>query len=126
MATHALDHVRSDFDPFDANTRRDPYLTYQRLRGVGPVVRLTKYDIWAVPRYAEIKAVFADHTNFSNAGGSGSSITSSKRLGDPEHHPRSRSADAYAHAQGAGARPVARRDAAARRRVQAQSGHTDR
>ena len=71
MATHALDDVRCDFDPFDGNTRRDPYPAYERLRAAGPVVRLTKYDIWAVPRYAEIKAIFADHTNFSNAGGSG-------------------------------------------------------
>lgn len=71
MATHALDDVRSDFDPFDGDTRRDPYPAYVRLRAAGPVVRLTKYDIWAVPRYAEIKAIFADHVNFSNAGGSG-------------------------------------------------------
>jgi cytochrome P450 len=71
MATHALEDVRSDFDPFDGNTRRDPYPAYERLRAGGPVVRLTKYDIWAVPRYAEIKEIFADHTNFSNAGGSG-------------------------------------------------------
>lgn len=71
MATVALDHVRSDFDPFDENTRRDPYPAYVGLRAAGPVVRLTKYDMWAVPRYAEIKTIFADHVNFSNAGGSG-------------------------------------------------------
>jgi len=37
----------------------------------GPAVRLDKYGIWAVPRYAEIKTIFADHANFSNAGGAG-------------------------------------------------------
>jgi cytochrome P450 len=71
MATLVRDDVRSDFDPFDATTRIDPYPAYARLRAAGPVVHLAQYDIWAVPRYAEIKAIFADHVNFSNAGGAG-------------------------------------------------------
>ena len=41
------------------------------MREAGPVVRLTKHDVWAVTRYDDIKAVFADHINFSNAGGAG-------------------------------------------------------
>jgi 4-methoxybenzoate monooxygenase (O-demethylating) len=71
MTTFVRDDVRSDFDPFDATTRIDPYPAYARMRAAGPVVALPKYGIWAVPRYAEIKAIFADHTNFSNAGGAG-------------------------------------------------------
>jgi cytochrome P450 len=71
MATLALDHARSDFDPFDWNTRVDPYPAYAALRAAGPAVRLDKHGIWAVPRYAEIKTIFADHINFSNAGGAG-------------------------------------------------------
>ena len=71
MATLALDHARSDFDPFGWTTRVDPYPAYTALRGAGPAVRLDKYGIWAVPRYAEIKTIFADHVNFSNAGGAG-------------------------------------------------------
>ena len=71
MAAIALDHVRSDFDPFDPRTRVDPYPAYARLRAAGGVVRLEKYGIWAVPRYAEVKTIFADHVNFSNAGGAG-------------------------------------------------------
>jgi len=71
VATLALDHARSDFDPFDWKTRVDPYPAYAALRAAGPVIRLEKYGIWAVPRYAEIKVVFADHENFSNAGGAG-------------------------------------------------------
>ncbi len=71
MTAVALDHVSSDFDPFDAGTRIDPYPDYARLRAAGPVVRLTKHDVWAVTRYDDIKAVFADHINFSNAGGAG-------------------------------------------------------
>lgn len=71
MVTSALDHAHSDFDPFGRQTRADPYPDYARLRAAGPAVRLDKYGIWAVPRYDEIKAVFADHVNFSNAGGAG-------------------------------------------------------
>ena len=63
MATLALDHARSDFDPFDWKTRIDPYPVYAALRAAGPAVRLDKYDIWAVPRFAEIKTIFADHEN---------------------------------------------------------------
>lgn len=71
MAALALDHACSDFDPFDWKTRVDPYPAYAALRAAGPVVRLDKFGIWAVPRYAEIKTIFADHVNFSNAGGAG-------------------------------------------------------
>jgi len=63
--------VLSDFDPFSAATRADPYADYAALRAAAPVVRLAKYDIWAVPRFAEVKAIFDDPVNFSNAGGAG-------------------------------------------------------
>jgi 4-methoxybenzoate monooxygenase (O-demethylating) len=71
MAAPAGDMVRSDFDPFSAATRADPYADYAVLRAAAPVVRLAKYDIWAVPRFAEVKAIFGDAVNFSNAGGAG-------------------------------------------------------
>jgi 4-methoxybenzoate monooxygenase (O-demethylating) len=71
METLALDHARSDFDPFDWKTRVDPYPAYAALRAAAPAIHLDKYGIWAVPRYAEIKTIFADHENFSNAGGAG-------------------------------------------------------
>jgi len=71
MAVAAATVVTSDFDPFSSETRRNPYATYERLRAAGPVIRLTKYDIWAVTRFAEVKAVLEDHVNFSSAGGAG-------------------------------------------------------
>ncbi|EIG61228.1 cytochrome P450 [Bradyrhizobium sp. U531] len=71
MATSAREYACSDFDPFDWDTRIDPYPAYAELRAKAPVVRLEKYGIFAVPRFAEIKAVFADHVNFSNGGGAG-------------------------------------------------------
>ena len=63
--------IRSDFDPFSPATRADPYGTYAELRAAAPVIRLTRYDIWAVPRFAEVKTIFGDHLNVSNAGGAG-------------------------------------------------------
>src|SRR6201991_5272870 len=71
MAVAAAAVVTSDFDPFSSETRRNPYATYERLRAAGPVIRLAKYDIWAVPRFAEVKSVLEDHANFSSAGGAG-------------------------------------------------------
>ena len=71
MAVADATVVSSDFDPFSSETRRNPYPTYEQLRAAGPVIRLTRYDIWAVPRFAEIKLVLEDHANFSNAGGAG-------------------------------------------------------
>ena len=35
MATMALDDICSDFDPFDARTRIDPYPAYAELRARG-------------------------------------------------------------------------------------------
>src|SRR4030095_9759265 len=63
--------VSSDFDPFSSETRRNPYATYERLRAAGPVIRLAKYDIWAVPRFAEVKAALGGHGHLRRAGGAG-------------------------------------------------------
>jgi 4-methoxybenzoate monooxygenase (O-demethylating) len=71
MATGTAAFVSSDFDPFSPETRRNPYEKYEELREAAPVVRLTKYDIWAVPRFAELKDIFDDPVNFSSAGGAG-------------------------------------------------------
>ncbi len=71
MAAVAATVATSDFDPFSSETRRDPYGAYAKLRAAGPIVRLTKYDIWAVPRAADVKSILEDHVNFSSAGGAG-------------------------------------------------------
>lgn len=71
MPALVLDRVRDEFDPFDAAARADPYPSYARLRAGPAAIRLEKYGIWAVPRFAEIHAIFGDVANFSNAGGAG-------------------------------------------------------
>ena len=39
---------------------RDPYPHYAAMRALGPVVWLPKQKLYALPRYAEVKAVLRD------------------------------------------------------------------
>ena len=47
----------------------DPYPHYARLRRLGPVVWLTRQRVYALPRYAECKAVLRDDTTFISGEG---------------------------------------------------------
>jgi cytochrome P450 len=49
----------------------DPYPHYARLREYGPVVWLTKQRVYALPRYAECKAVLRDDKTFISGDGVG-------------------------------------------------------
>src|SRR5262249_5622922 len=69
MAVAAAAVVSSDFDPFSSEARRNPYATYERLRAASPLIRLANNDTWAVPRFAENKAVLENHPNYTSAGG---------------------------------------------------------
>ncbi len=60
-----------DIDPFSAEFFGDPFPAHAALREAGPVVRLTRYGILAVARYAEVQAVLTDWQNFSSARGVG-------------------------------------------------------
>ncbi len=66
MTTPAL-----DIDPFSADFFEDPFPFHAALREAGPVVRLSRYGILAVARYAEVHAVLTDWRNFSSARGVG-------------------------------------------------------
>ena len=57
----------SDVDLFTDETLADPYPAYAQLRAVGPVVRLSRYDAWAIPRYEPVSEVLRDHETFSSA-----------------------------------------------------------
>lgn len=57
----------SDVDLFTDEARVDPYPTYDELRALGPVVHLSRYDIYALPRYAEVRAALMDWRTFSSA-----------------------------------------------------------
>lgn len=47
----------------------DPYPHYRRLRDLGPVVWLPRQKVYALPRYAECKAVLRDDEVFRSSGG---------------------------------------------------------
>jgi cytochrome P450 len=56
-------------DIYSADAIVDPYPHYQRLRELGAVVRLTKHKVYALPRYAECKAVLLDDKTFLSGSG---------------------------------------------------------
>jgi cytochrome P450 len=85
----------SDLDPFDDSVLLDPYPSYRRLRDVGPVVWMRRYDMWALPRYAEVSRALRDWQAFSSASGVGMTREYNERSGgilgsDPPEHDRLR------------------------------------
>jgi cytochrome P450 len=61
----------SDIDPFAAEYFEDPLPAQEALREAGPVVRLSRYGVFACARYAEVKAMLDDWQAFSSARGVG-------------------------------------------------------
>ncbi|OBB92365.1 cytochrome P450 [Mycobacterium sp. 852002-30065_SCH5024008] len=56
-------------DIYSTDAILDPYPHYQRLRDLGPVVWLSKQKAYALPRYAECKAVLRDDQTFLSGRG---------------------------------------------------------
>ncbi len=56
-------------DVYSAAAIRDPYPHYARMRALGPVVWLPKQKLYALPRYAEVKAALRDSDTFRSSGG---------------------------------------------------------
>jgi 4-methoxybenzoate monooxygenase (O-demethylating) len=71
METHTSAVPTSDVDPFAAEYLADPHPAQLALREAGPVVRLTRYDVWAVARYQEVFDILNDWQTFSSARGVG-------------------------------------------------------
>jgi cytochrome P450 len=63
--------VSSEIDPFSREFLADPYPFHQELRELGPVVRLTRYDVWAVTRYEQVSAILNNWETFGSGGGVG-------------------------------------------------------
>jgi cytochrome P450 len=59
----------SSVDLFADSVLLDPYPVYASLRELGPAVRLTSHDVWAVPRYADIQQVLTDPDTWSSVNG---------------------------------------------------------
>src|SRR5580658_6997514 len=90
-----------DIDPFSLEFFADPYPSHASLRDAGPVVWLSRYNIAATARYAEVRQALQDYKTFSSARGVG--LADFSRHGrfrlpslileaDPPTHTRSRAA----------------------------------
>ena len=62
-----------DVDPFSHEVLEDPLPMHAALREAGPLVHLTKYDLYAMARYGEVHAALVDWQQFQSAAGVGMS-----------------------------------------------------
>ena len=60
-----------DVDLFDDGALAEPFEHYRRLRDLGPVVRLSAHDVYAVTRYADVRAVLENPAVFCSGQGVG-------------------------------------------------------
>jgi len=61
----------SRVDPFCRGFFENPFAAHEELREAGPVVRLSRYNVWAVARYAEVQNVLNDWQTFCSNRGAG-------------------------------------------------------
>jgi 4-methoxybenzoate monooxygenase (O-demethylating) len=71
ISTAALDVPTSDVDPFSHEVLEDPLPMHEQLREAGPVVHLTRYDVFALARYEQVHAALVDWQQFQSAAGVG-------------------------------------------------------
>lgn len=69
LTRNAIPTYRSDI--YSTAAIIDPYPHYARLRALGPVVRLARHRVYAIPRYAECKAILRDDKTFISGYGVG-------------------------------------------------------
>ena len=60
-----------DLDPFADDFLAAPHAQYASLRRAGPVLRLGRYDLWAMARYAQVFAALRDHDTYCSSAGVG-------------------------------------------------------
>ena len=61
----------TDLDPYADDVLDDPYPHYEKLRELGPMFYLSRYDAYGLARHAEIDAVLRDHTTYCSSAGIG-------------------------------------------------------
>lgn len=71
MVLEAQRAPASGVDPFCQEFFENPFAAHEELREAGPVLRLSRYDVWAVARYAEVHAVLNDWQTFCSSRGAG-------------------------------------------------------
>ena len=78
----------SDADPFCAAYFDNPFPVHAALRDAGPAVLLTRYGIYAIARFADVRAMLLDPATFCSARGVGIHDWARE---NPGGHPRSSS-----------------------------------
>jgi cytochrome P450 len=71
----------TDVDLWADDVLAHPYPAYAELRELGPVVWMTRYGAYALPRYAEVRAVIQDWQRFTSARGVGMDDAMNARSG---------------------------------------------
>jgi len=71
VALEAHNAPVSAVDPFCREFFEDPFPVHEELREAGPALRLSRYDVWAVARYAEVHRVLNDWETFCSSRGAG-------------------------------------------------------
>jgi cytochrome P450 len=56
-------------DIYDEATILDPYPKYKALRDMGPLVYLQAHDLYALPRYADVRSALLNHKDFISGEG---------------------------------------------------------
>jgi hypothetical protein len=87
-----------DIDPFAIEFFEDPYPTREKLREAAPVVCLSKWNVYGVARYAEVRAMLSDPVTFCSSRGVGfKRFRQGEAMAAAKPHSRGRSASAYPH-----------------------------
>jgi 4-methoxybenzoate monooxygenase (O-demethylating) len=94
-----------DLDPFGDDFLSDPDPFHEQLREAGPVVRLRRYGVWAMARFAEVHTALRDHETYCSSAGVGLSDFRKEKPwrppsllleADPPEHARARRVTARA------------------------------
>lgn len=85
----------SDVDLYSDEVLLNPYETYRALRDAGPAVWMSQHSVFALPRYAEVKAALHDWELYSSAQGVALNATMNSHVGglvaiDPPEHTQAR------------------------------------
>ena len=84
-----------DADLFSDEVIAEPYEHYRAIRDAGPAVWLPRHQLWAVGRFADVRAVLRNHQGFSSAHGVAANAITNQSIGttiasDPPQHTRMR------------------------------------
>lgn len=71
LSTGPADIPHADLDPFAPEFLADPYAYHDALRDPGPVVWLSRYNVYAMARFDDVRAALLDHARFVSGRGVG-------------------------------------------------------